>query len=308
MSMTDLDVRLLQTPPRLPATFARGVVTGAGRPGASGSLPGHRLVLTGVEQDVRRLADYCELTGGVLADAVPATWLHVLTFPLQASLMADRSFPFPMLGMVHVANSMTQHRPVRVAETLALSSWAEDLAPHRKGHTVDLVGEARVGEEVVWEGRSTYLARAKGGSGEGGAEQPAADRGEGSARRGEGSADPAGQAIPERELATWRLPADLGRRYAAVAGDANPIHLSALSARAFGFPRAIAHGMWTHARALAAVQPRLPRAFRADVRFGKPVLLPSTVVLRGDLAAGPRLAVTSRDGSRFHMSVQVSEV
>lgn len=302
MRMTDLDVRLLQAPPNLPATFARGVATSAGRPGASGSLPGHRLVLTGVEQDVRRLADYCDLTGGVLGDAVPATWLHVLTFPLQAALMADRSFPFPMLGMVHVANSMTQHRPVRVAEGLALSSWAEDLRPHRRGHTVDLVGEARVGEEVVWEGRSTYLARAKdGGSGQGGGEQPTTER-------GGPAADPAEQAIPERELATWRLPADLGRRYAAVAGDANPIHLSALTARAFGFPRAIAHGMWTHARALAAVQPRLPRAFRADVRFGKPVLLPSTVVLRGDLAAGPRLAVTSRDGSRFHMSVQVSEV
>lgn len=302
MSMTDLDVRLLGVPPNLPATFAKGVATGLGRPGAGGTLPGHRLVLTGVEQDVRRLADYCDLTGGVLADTVPATWLHVLTFPLQASLMADRGFPFPMLGMVHVANSMTQHRPVRVDEGLALSSWAENLAPHRRGHTVDLVGEARVGEEVVWEGRSTYLAKAgEGGSGRGGGEQPAAG-----AR--EGSADRAEQAIPERELATWRLPADLGRRYAAVAGDANPIHLSALTARAFGFPRAIAHGMWTHARALAAVQPRLPRAFRADVRFGKPVLLPSTVVLRGDLAAGPRLAVTSRDGSRFHMSVQVSEV
>lgn len=302
MSMTDLDVRLLGAPPSLPATFAKGVATGLGRPGAGGTLPGHRLVLTGVEQDVRRLADYCDLTGGVLADTVPATWLHVLTFPLQASLMADRGFPFPMLGMVHVANSMTQHRPVRVDEGLALSSWAENLAPHRRGHTVDLVGEARVGEEVVWEGRSTYLAKGKGGgSGRGGGEQPVAD-----AR--EGSADRAEHAIPERELATWRLPADLGRRYAAVAGDANPIHLSALSARAFGFPRAIAHGMWTHARALAAVQPRLPRAFRADVRFGKPVLLPSTVVLRGDLAAGPRLAVTSRDGSRFHMSVQVSEV
>ncbi|WP_162803107.1 MaoC/PaaZ C-terminal domain-containing protein [Ornithinimicrobium avium] len=299
--MSDLDVRLLDAAPSLPATLARGVATGLGRPGASGSLPRHRLVLAGVEQDVRRLADYCDLTGGVLGDAVPVTWLHVLTFPLQARLMAGRDFPFPMLGMVHVANSMTQHRPVRVAEELVLSSWAEHLAPHRRGHTVDLVGEARVGEEVVWQGRSTYLARDKDGSGQVGGAQPATDRGEASAVR-------TGPAIPEQELATWRLPSDLGRRYAAVAGDANPIHLSALAAKAFGFPRAIAHGMWTHARALAAVAPRLPGAFRADVRFVQPVLLPSTVVLRGDRAEGMALAVTSRDGSRFHMSVQVSQV
>src|SRR5690606_38026384 len=139
----------------------RGVATSIGRPGASGSLPGHRLVLTGVDQDLRRLADYCRLTGGVLADTVPATRPHAPTFTLQAALMADREFPFPMLGMVHVANAMTQHRPVRVAEGLALSTWAEHLAPHRRGHTVDLVGEARVGEKVVWEGRSTYLVKGK---------------------------------------------------------------------------------------------------------------------------------------------------
>ncbi len=302
--MTDVDVRLLDEMPGIPAAFARGLATSARRPGAAGGLPTQRLVVADVEQDVRRLADYCEVTGSVLADTVPATWLHVLTFPLHVSLMADRTFPFPMLGMVHVANTMTQHRPVRAAEGLTLSSWVEDLAPHRRGHTVDLVGEVRVGDEVVWQGRSTYLAKtkdkAKGkGEGIGGPTPGTEDRPEVAAARPE-------HPIPARELAVWRLPADLGRRYAKVSGDANPIHLSAVSAKAFGFPRAIAHGMWSHARALAAVQPRLAGAYRADVRFGKPVLLPSTVVLRGDLEEGVQLAVTSRDGSRTHLSMQVS--
>ena len=77
-----------------------------------------RLVLTGVRQDLARLSDFCTVTGGLLADTVPATWLHVLTFPLQVRLMAARDFPFPMLGMVHVGNRMTVHRPVRVEEEL----------------------------------------------------------------------------------------------------------------------------------------------------------------------------------------------
>ena len=47
------------------------------------------------------------------------------------------------------------------------------------------------------------------------------------------------------------------------------------AAKPFGFERAIAHGMWTKARCLAAL--RLPDAFTADVRFKKPILLPSTV-------------------------------
>lgn len=270
--------------------FARGVATGFTRPGAKGDLPGHRLMLTGVEQDVRRLADYCDVTGSILSDRLPATWLHVLTFPLQVRLMSDRDFPFPMMGMVHVANSMTQHRPVRVGESLTLTTWADGLAPHRRGHTVDVLGEARVGDDVVWEGRSTYLVRGSGGE-DAGSPPEQGER----------------HAIPTSELATWTLPKDLGRRYAKVSGDANPIHLTALTAKALGFPRAIAHGMWTHARALAAVQPRLPEAFTADAQFGKPVLLPSTVVLRGGLTAGHGdLAITSRDGSRVHMSMQVS--
>jgi acyl dehydratase len=288
-SASDLDVRLLDSPPSIVGRFARGAVTGARRRGTGGTLPTQRLVLTGVEQDVRRLADYCEVTGGVLADRVPTTWLHVLTFPLQVSLMSGRDFPFPMLGLVHTANSMALHRPVRVEESLTLSSWAENLAPHRKGSTVDLVGEARVGDEVVWEGRSTYLARGSGSD-----DAPAREE-----RHG----------IPERELAIWRLPADLGRRYAKVSGDANPIHVSALSAKAFGFPRAIAHGMWTHARVLASVQPRLPEAYAVDVQFLKPVMLPSSVVLRGAATtaqgADSELAVTSRDGSRVHLTAQI---
>lgn len=293
----DLDVRLLDGAPSIPASLVRGLATAPGRPGARGSLPGHRLVQTGVEQDLRRLADYCELTGSVLGDRVPATWLHVLTFPLQVALMAGRDFPFPMLGMVHVANTMTQHRPVTVAETLALSSWAERMAPHRKGTTVDLVGEARVGDQVVWEGRSTYLVRGAG------FETPAEQS------RPAEEAPPVEEppALPTIELAQWRLPADLGRRYARVAGDANPIHLTALTAKALGFPRAIAHGMWTHARALSALGPRVPESYVVDVQFAKPVLLPSTVVLRGDLGGGSaRLAVTSRDGSRTHLSMQVN--
>lgn len=283
----DLDVHLLQRSPSILPLLARAVATGRGRPGARGSLPTRRVMLTGVEQDVRRLADYAEVVGATLADRLPTTWLHVLTFPLQVELMADRTFPFPMMGMVHVANAMTQHRPVTVDETLSLTTWADGLAPHRKGHTVDLRGEARVGDEVVWEGRSTYLIRGRGSD-----DAPARDQ------RPE---------TPTTELATWRLPKDLGRDYAKVSGDANPIHLTAPTAKALGFPRAIAHGMWTHARALAAVQPRLPEAFTVDVQFAKPVLLPSTVVLRGGMGpARGLLAVTSRDGGRVHMTMQVT--
>ena len=75
----------------------------------------------------------------------------------------------------------------------------------------------------------------------------------------------------------WKLPGDLGRQYAAVSGDHNPIHLYPITAKALGFPRQIAHGMWTMARCVAALENRLPDAVRVDVAFKKPVLLPGSV-------------------------------
>ena len=89
-----------------------------------------------------------------------------------------------------------------------------------------------------------------------------------------------------RQAATWRVPDDAGRRYAKVSGDVNPIHLSGLSAKAFGFKRAIAHGMWVKARALAALSGRLPDALSVDVGFQKPLFLPSTVALSTAEAGG----------------------
>ena len=53
--------------------------------------------------------------------------------------------------------------------------------------------------------------------------------------------------------------------------------MHALTAKPLGFPAAIAHGMWTKARALAALEPRLADAFETDVRFRRPILLPARV-------------------------------
>ena len=81
------------------------------------------------------------------------------------------------------------------------------------------------------------------------------------------------------------MPDDIGRRYAAVSGDRNPIHLHGLAAKAFGFRSAIAHGMWLKARALAALQGRLPEAMTVEVAFKTPVFLPSTIAVAATAAA-----------------------
>src|SRR4029453_3261206 len=102
--------------------------------------------------------------------------------------------------------------------------------------------------------------------------------------------------------ARWRIPADTGRRYAAVSGARNPIHLNPLAAKAFGFPRAIAHGMWLHARALASLGARPADPYRVDVDFKAPVFLPSTVsVSTRPTSDGFHLEVRRPRDQRLHV-------
>jgi len=227
------------------------------------SLPDREVVLADVVQSMERLATYDRVCGFGVRDLVPATWLHVQTFPLQLVLLSARDSPFSLAGMVHVTNSMTLLRPVSVGERLTLSSSYGPPREHRRGVLIDMIGEAHVGDELVWRGVSAYLVRGESLPGMLPEDQP------------DGVRLPSDVEIDAD--AVWRLPANLGRRYAGVSGDINPIHTSALGGKAFGFPRAIIHGMWTHARVLAALEPRLPDTYRMDVRFTKPILLPSSV-------------------------------
>jgi MaoC dehydratase-like protein len=229
--------------------------------GGGGDVPDTTLRLTDVVIDSDRLTAYDRVCSFDLRDTVPPTYPHILAFPLQLSLMTDPSFPFPAIGLVHIYNRITQHRPIRSSEKLQIDVRATPVEDHPRGRQFSLRSEVRVGDELVWEEVSTNLKRGSAGAREDapapGAELPSAEE--------------------EPATATWRLPGDLGRRYGSVSGDLNPIHVHPLSARLFGFPSAIAHGMWTAARCLAALEPRLPDAFTVEVAFKKPILLPGKV-------------------------------
>jgi acyl dehydratase len=106
--------------------------------------------------------------------------------------------------------------------------------------------------------------------------------------------------------ATWKLRGDLGRRYASVSGDVNPIHMHPLSAKLFGFPSVIAHGMWTKAHCLAALEGRLPDAFTVAVSFRRPILLPATVAFAQAASdGGLRFSVRDARKSTPHLAGSV---
>ncbi|WP_062466356.1 MaoC/PaaZ C-terminal domain-containing protein [Demequina maris] len=278
------DVETLEALPAMGAAFARALVPSRA---TEARIPGHAVRVDGVSQDLDRFADYARVCGFTLRDAVPATWIHVLTFPLHVALLGDRRSSVRLVGAVHATNTMTMHRSVGVGERLSLEVHADNLRPHARGAMLDLVGRAEVEGETVWEGVSTYLAT-------------------GMTAPGEAASVEREPWEPVQPIARWRLPADLGRSYRRVSQDPNLIHTSRVAARAFGFARPIIHGMWTHARALAAVEGRLPAAHRADVAFLKPILLPATVGLAvSPNVEGLRLAVTTKDGAKPHVLMDV---
>jgi acyl dehydratase len=256
-------------------TFARPLLRKVPLVGGSApkALPELTLGLDDVAVDAGHVADYARVCGFDLRDTLPASYLHILGFPLAMSLMTDGAFPFGVIGLVHVANRIEHLRPVALREKPSFRVHAEDLREHPKGRQFDVVAVATVDGERVWEGRSTYL-RVGGGSG-------ATKDNNKTVERAAGVGGIGGEAI-------WSIPGDIGRRYGAVSGDRNPIHLHTVSAKLFGMPRAIAHGMWLKARVLAALQPELAESFTAEVRFKLPVLLPARVAFSTDKTADGR--------------------
>ena len=245
-------------------------------------LPQVEYVVDSFKVDQKHLKAYNEVCGFKNNGYIPAIYLAVLSQSLQMHMMTAEAFPFPILGLVHIRNQLKQYRKVGVNEQLTLSCKFGELQPHDKGVQFDFITTAKVGNEVVMEGLTTYLSRQKSGS------KPAAKAAE--------------SAVPDYVPAgQWDVSENTGRRYALTSGDFNLIHIHALTAKAFGFKQAIAHGMWSKARALANIQ--LPDAYEADVWFKLPMYLPSQVeFLTAQQAQNTDFLIRSKKNQKPHVS------
>ncbi|UNW07831.1 MULTISPECIES: MaoC/PaaZ C-terminal domain-containing protein [unclassified Acinetobacter] len=226
------------------------------KPKAEKVLPQVEYVVDSFKVDQKHLKAYNEVCGFKNNGYIPAIYLTVLSQSLQMHMMTSEAFPFPILGLVHIRNQVKQYRKVGVNETLTLSCKFGELQPHDKGVQFDFITTVKVGNEVVVEALTTYLSRQK-------TDVKAAVK-------------PAESKAPDYKLNTeWKISENTGRRYAMTSGDFNLIHIHAVTAKAFGFKQAIAHGMWSKAKALANLS--LPDAYEADVWFKLPMYLPSKV-------------------------------
>ena len=226
------------------------------KPKAEKVLPQVEYVVDSFKVDQKHLKAYNEVCGFKNNGYIPAIYLTVLSQSLQMHMMTSEAFPFPILGLVHIRNQVKQYRKVVVNETLTLSCKFGELQPHDKGVQFDFITTVKVGDEVVVEALTTYLSRQK--------------------TNAKAAAKPAESQAPEYTLNNeWNISENTGRRYAMTSGDFNLIHIHAVTAKAFGFKQAIAHGMWSKAKALANLS--LPDAYEADVWFKLPMYVPSKV-------------------------------
>lgn len=262
------------------ASLVRALATSTRRPGPVYALTPVSLALPRVVLDAPHIARYAAVCGFAPASTVPLTYPQMLTFPLVMHYMTSGPCPWPAMGTVHLANTIIQHAPLAAGEAVRVELQTGELLAHEKGQVFTLALRIlREGSgECVWQATQTLLRV--------GVRSPV-----GAPFATHALADVGPDDLPLTPQGGFDAPADIGRRYAPVSGDYNPIHLWPLTARLLGFQRAIAHGLWTQARALALLQPDgvLPGA-TLQTLFKRPLLLPAQATLwQAETASGQRL-------------------
>lgn len=275
-----------------PLTAYAKVLTGS----RAGLKPGETVsriegYITDLSVDKTHLTNYNRVCGFDNKPTLSLSFPHVLASPLHMHMLTAPAFPVRLLGLVHVRNRITQHRRIQANEKLTLNCWLEGHKEVAAGQTFEMQTQITVGDEVVWESTNTFLKRK-------------AQQRKGSSKK----IKPKTEAFPSNTLtSTWRVPSDSGRKYANVSGDYNPIHQYDITAKLFGFKKAIATGMWSMARCVAELDEHLPDAYTLDITFKLPVFMPCNVMLKyWPTDNGVELRLFDEKGNKPHLAGKVT--
>ncbi len=239
--------------------------------------------------DRKHLAQYSDVCGAAAGATLPIAYPHVLAMPLHLAMLGAEAFPVKLFGLVHVQNRIAMRQPLSAEEPAEIRAWVEGHRETERGQEFELHTDYVVAGEALWEETCTFLARRK----------PAPGAAKNSISRSVDGA-PDGTAI---KSSSFRAPAGLGRRYGFISGDVNPIHMSDLTARAFGFPRAIAHGMWSLGRLASDFEPeQFNGGCELSVTFKLPIFMPAWLMLqRWPIENGAGFALRDGQGDKPHL-------
>lgn len=274
---------LLTSMPSPLGLYTKAARSARRKPKGKPVIPALAVGMRAAKADMQHLAAYRKICGFAESASLPIIYPQIMAQPLVMHLMTQPSFPLPLLGLVHLRNHIEQIRSLGVDEHFDIHVTTGDSRDVKQGLEFDIVNEFRVGDEVIVRALMTVLFRVPG-------------------PKSKSTTPPANTQLAEYR--SFDAPADIGRRYAKVSGDYNPIHLYATTAKLFGFPRAIAHGLWSMARCCALLQAELSHEPKAlSVSFKQPLLLPGKVGLKF-LRQGDALeyALLSRSSDKVHLT------
>ncbi|MFB3064203.1 MAG: MaoC/PaaZ C-terminal domain-containing protein [Gammaproteobacteria bacterium] len=238
-----------------------------------------------------KITAYNKVCGFAASDYLPITYPHVLAMPLHLQILSHEAFPARVMGLVHIENTISRYGPIPNQEILSIRCFVEGHQETETGQLFAMNTVVSTRGSVVWEEVSTFLARRRG----------VKKSGAGEKKPGDAFAD---FDQPGATSTGWDAPAGIGRQYAMVSGDINPIHLSSPTARLLGFPAAIAHGMWSLARSLAEIgEESLGPQVRVASNFKLPILLPAWITfLSCSDEQGTRFLLADHAGQKPHLS------
>jgi hypothetical protein len=275
--------------PGLVQLVSNTLLAGRKQPGVVTELPAVRIVQHEVQLDAGHIGRYTQLCGFSPAQGVPLIYPQMLTFPLVMTYLNSADCPWPAVGTVHLANRIEQLRSLHAGERVRVEMNTGALQAHAKGQVFNLQLAIWRDDELVWRATQSLLRLAV------------------SSPAGEPFSSALNASAALSCQASFSARSNIGRRYGAVSGDRNPIHLSVLSARLLGFRRALAHGMWSKARALACVLPQHElEAACVAVEFKSPIFLPAEVCLwTHRQQGGAQFEVRDKQGQRIHLRGQL---
>lgn len=259
--MVTVHLRFRRLPSLWPAYLRALLVRRPGLVPAGHKVGRLEATLEGLCPPREHLRRYRSLLGFPESGALPLPYPHLLAMPLHMHMLTHPAFPVSLLGLVHLRNRIESTQKLGSGVPLDLHCWLEGYEETPRGQEFLMITTASLEGQVAWRETSTFLAR----------------------RAQAGGSRPTPPPPPEGKLVTeWGVPASMGRAYASLSGDWNPIHISRPTARLFGYPCAIAHGMGTLARCLAEFERVGVEPAHVEVSFKRPVLLPGRVALWSD--------------------------
>ena len=271
--------------PSMPSLLGQAVFK-SGSYNLGDPLPGLSAQVNDLTIKPEHLAAYKKVCEFDAEGNLPATYLHMLAFPLVLKILIQQDFPLRAMGQVHLRNEISVLAAFDSKQPINMTAGVGGSVLTSRGLEWDIDLVATVDNQTVWTSKSTFLHRCK----------TAIAKGRIKAVAGKG------------ESHNWSVPADIGRRYARVSGDFNPIHLADMTAKLFGFKHAIAHGMWSKARCLAALEQQLPEAgYSVAVNFNRPLFLPSQALFfTHELNGKQQFSLFNQRGDQSHLDGLIS--